>query len=713
MAHVRSYTLQHADVCQNSGRQLQCTGNEVLHIQDVLCLPSNYTCPERDKILWLCEGERSCASIGLKQQLLAYCQNAPARTVIISFKCTRKQPLPACRTNICSHESEGLHCGNGNQLHIVRARCSHGQEECPWNVYQTLYTLCEGRKSCYASGLSRLMPGNTCTDNFVQTANVFVDYICVEEDVTDGVCTGNVRSMPKTFGIIKSPGFPYNPEGNPNSCYWAIYPKPGRVVEIIIHLAFSREYTETCSAQFLQVTYRACGTYRKITDTFCKAQDVNIERKSCGTVYIRSSSYLAGEDRGNRFLVTYQVKEKYVSDPSYTKFMKQCHSGFELANVTSAVPYTSVSEKSPPGKRSRELNIVGQQYAAFYRNSESQPAVAAPLNTTGQQNFNDTGGKSTFHPWRFLTIVKVVVINVFLFIIAVSLVIAIVYVCYRYKQVDKAGRYNLAPQSDTDSGRRTTTDTPLQTFSEDLGITPPRGSSMHSFTRDQSQVYASLAEDPYATVGDDPDYPTSSYSNSNQQSRDNQMSSFRPKPSNPYASYDSLDYDVPAEIHERSSSNHVQNPYMNGVATHSAHNSPVHLQQSPYHTPDHMAQTYQNPEEEFPPPPENLQNFDATAHGGPVQHYTINDDDYAIVQKPKKMTSSNPVNARSSPSNHSQQCASPSHFTRGDVGYHLPQHDCMLTCNVPPFSPPHRQNGTTPNHDRANSGPTAWEDGFY
>ncbi|XP_033761857.1 uncharacterized protein LOC117343554 isoform X2 [Pecten maximus] len=686
------YTLQHADVCQNSGRQLQCTGSEVLRIQDVLCLPSNYTCPERDKIIRLCDGQRSCGSIGLKQQLLAYCQNAPSRTVIISYKCIHKQPLPPCRTNICSQESEGLHCGHGNQLHIVRARCSHGQEECPWNVYQTLYTLCEGRKSCYASGLSRLMPGNTCTDNFVQTANVFVDYICVEEDIADGVCTGNVRSMPKTFGIIKSPGFPNNPDGNPNSCYWAIYPKPGKTVEIVIHLAFSREYTETCNAQFLQVTYRACGTYRKITDTFCKAQEVNIERKSCGTVYIRSSSYLSGEDRGNRFLVSYQVKERYVSDPSFSSYMKQCHSGFELANVTSAVPYTSVSEKSPPGKRSRQLDI-------------------------DQQTFNGTGSKSTFRPWRFLTIVKVVVINVFLFIIAVSLVIAIVYVCYRYRQVDKAGRYNLAPQSDTDSGRRTTTDTPLQTFSEDLGITPPRGSSMHSFSaREQSQVYASLTEDPYATVGDDPDLPTSSYSNSHQQTRDNQMSSFRPKPSNPYASYDSLDYDIPAEIHETSSPNHVHSPYMNGVATHTSHNSPAHLQQqSSFHTPDHVTQTYQNADDDFPPPPENLQQIDASAQGASVQHYTINDDDYAIVQKPRKKTLNNPVNVRASPSNHPQQSASPSNFshTNADVAYHLPKHDCMLTCNVPPFSPPHRQNGNTPNYDRTNSGPNAWEDGFY
>ncbi|XP_060073864.1 uncharacterized protein LOC132553621 isoform X2 [Ylistrum balloti] len=685
------YTLQHADVCQNSGKQLQCTGNEVLRIQDVLCLPSNYTCPERDKIVWLCEGQRSCASIGLKQQLLAYCQNAPERTVIISYKCIRKQPLPPCRTNICSPESEGLHCGQDNQLHIVRARCNHGHDECPWNVYQTLYTLCEGRKSCYASGLSRLMPGNTCTDNFVQTANVFVDYICVEEDITDDVCTGNVRSMPKTFGIIKSPGFPNNPEGNPNSCYWAIYPKPSRVVDIIIHLAFSREYTETCNAQFLQVTYRACGTYRKITDTFCKAQEVNIERKSCGTVYIRSSSYLSGEDRGNRFLVSYQVREKYVTDPSFTSYMKQCHSGFELANVTSAVPYTSVSEKSPPGKRSRQLDF-------------------------GQQNFNGTGSKSTFRPWRFLTIVKVVVINVFLFIIAVSLVIAIVYVCYRYKQVDKAGRYNLAPQSDTDSGRRTTTDTPLQTFSEDLGMTPPRGSSMHSFTaRDHSQVYASLTEDPYATVGDDPDYPTSSYSNANHHTRDNHMSSFRPKHSNPYASYDSLDYDIPAEIHETNSPNHVHSPYMNGIATHSSHNSPAHLQQSPYHIPDQVTQTYQNANEDFPPPPENLQQFDLTAHGVPVQHYTINDDDYAIVQKPRKKTINNPANARASPSNNSQQCASPSNFARSnaDVAYHLPKHDCMLTCNVPQFvPPPPRQNGTTSNFDRTKNDPNTWKDGF-
>ena len=122
------------------------------------------------------------------------------------------------------------------------------------------------------------------------------------------MCTGNVREMKSQFGIIKSPGFPSNPNGNRNVCFWAIFPKPNQMVDVTIHMAFSKEYTEVCSAQYLQVTYVDCNTRTKMTDAFCWANKVNIPRTSCGSVSIKSWSYLAGEDRGSRFLVSYQGK---------------------------------------------------------------------------------------------------------------------------------------------------------------------------------------------------------------------------------------------------------------------------------------------------------------------------------------------------------------------------------------------------------------------
>lgn len=45
-----------------------------------------------------------------------------------------------------------------------------------------------------------------------------------------------------------------------------------------------------------------------VAEYFCQTHRVNIPRQSCGDVRVQSYSYYKGEDRGNRFLVSYEGK---------------------------------------------------------------------------------------------------------------------------------------------------------------------------------------------------------------------------------------------------------------------------------------------------------------------------------------------------------------------------------------------------------------------
>lgn len=79
--------FKRTDVCENSGKFLKCDSKSVLKIKDVVCMPNNYTCPEKDRIVSICEGQSSCESFGLRQQLWTYCQDQPRRTVVVDFSC--------------------------------------------------------------------------------------------------------------------------------------------------------------------------------------------------------------------------------------------------------------------------------------------------------------------------------------------------------------------------------------------------------------------------------------------------------------------------------------------------------------------------------------------------------------------------------------------------------------------------------------------------
>lgn len=109
-------------------------------------------------------------------------------------------------------------------------------------------------------------------------------------------------TLPNAFGIIKSPGFPSNPYGNPKGCFWAIVPGRNQFVEVTIHVLFSRD-----SARFLHITYTDCPTEKvEKKDYCCMTTKPSIVQKSCGALYIRHNQYPAGEEHGNRFVISYQ-----------------------------------------------------------------------------------------------------------------------------------------------------------------------------------------------------------------------------------------------------------------------------------------------------------------------------------------------------------------------------------------------------------------------
>lgn len=145
--------------------------------------------------------------------------------------------------------------------------------------------------------------------------NTITLYIYTDSVVHD-TCSGYTNRLPSRFGVIKSPGYPQNPNGNPNGCVWRIPLGLGQRIDVTVHLAYSREKTEgnTCSAKFLHVRYVDCRSLTTVTEYFCQTHEVNISRQSCGDVTIQSYSYFKGDDRGNRFLVSYEGRILILCD---------------------------------------------------------------------------------------------------------------------------------------------------------------------------------------------------------------------------------------------------------------------------------------------------------------------------------------------------------------------------------------------------------------
>lgn len=613
--------VRRTDVCNNSGKFLKCESNHVLKIKDVICMPNNYTCPEKDRVVSICEGQRSCESIGLKQQLWTYCQDKPSRTVLVDFTCESVKDTPLCRTNLCSEESKGLLCPPGSSIHVTNLKCGTMNQRCPWNLHHVIFPTCEGKQHCPASGLRMLGFERTCKEPFV-----IADYICIQSSVIHGTCTGYSQTLPARFGIIKSPGFPQNPDGNPNGCVWKMSLGLGKRIDITVHLAYSREETEgsTCSAKFLHVQYVDCRTMTSVTEYFCQTHEVNISRQSCGDVKVQSYSYFKGDDRGNRFLVSYEVVGYDPKGPSYVPYTLPC-------GVTTGSGFYASSKDVKDGG---------------YLTSDDSPQG------------NGTVVEFSFNPRRFSLILKIVMINFLLFVVAFILVMTICIVCYKTRQIDRKGNYEVAKESKDNNKPGTS--------SKDV--------------REDTKVL--LGDNNESTVSNKASNHFSAVQNSN--TYDGTYNEIKPeelreaakvhqRKKNPYASYDSLDFEdgVSAE--------------MVGGRRYSARCSAEIVVAST--SPTSHTTTEQNSNQTSQP-----DNHIIVGENG-VPHVKINNDFYAIVQKPNSLR-----NSKSSPHpRNSFEMVTHSNHVNGSNGGPfsssgaLPQHDCMLHeihCGVPPFPNP-------------------------
>ncbi|XP_061185494.1 uncharacterized protein LOC133193549 [Saccostrea echinata] len=499
---------------------------------------------------------------------------------------------------------------------------------CPWNLHHVIFPTCEGKQHCQASGLRMLGLERTCVEPFV-----LADYICIQSSVIHDTCTGYSQRLPARFGVIKSPGFPQNPDGNPNGCVWKLSLGLGKRIDVTVHLAYSREETEgsTCSAKFLHVRYVDCRTMTSVTEYFCQTHEVNITRQSCGDVKVQSYSYFKGDDRGNRFLVSYEVVGYNPKGPSYVPYILPC-------GVTTGSGFYASSKDVKDGG---------------YLSSDESPKG------------NGTAVEFSFNPRRFSLILKIVMINFLLFIVAFILVMSICLVCYKTRQIDRKGNYEVAKET-KDNNKPGTSSVKEDTkvlIGENNESTVSNKASNHFSAVQNSNNYDGIYNEikPEELRG---------------------TTQVHPRKKNPYASYDSLDFDdgISAE--------------MVGGRRYSARCSAeiVVTSSSPTSLPHSPAEQKTNQTS-------HQDNHIIVGENG-VPHVKINNDFYAIVQKPNSLR-----NGKSSPypRNSFEMNTHNNHVNGSNGGPFsssgaLPQHDCMLHevhCGIPPFPNPESYDNMT------------------
>ncbi|KAL3832571.1 hypothetical protein ACJMK2_024204 [Sinanodonta woodiana] len=651
--------ITYTNACQQSGQELYCEEGHVIHIEDVRCMPYNYSCGERDRISSLCNGLRSCARIGLRRQLHYYCKDFPNRNVIVSFQCIADPNIPLCRTNLCSNESRDIRCKRDKAIHIIKATCSHGDKECPIEVYMSLYDSCEGQRSCDMSTIRNRLPLQMCSDNLIQDQNVFLDYICVQESVILDTCSGTFLTISDKFGIFKSPGYPLNTDGNKNGCYWVIYPGSGQEVDVTVHLSFSKEGLVDCNARFLQVQFTDCATRRQRTDSFCHPNEINVMRHSCGTVYIMHWPYLPGEKRGNRFLVSFQVKPPGSILPSYQPFVHQCE---KQPNKSTKTIFYPREVTTIPSNQDLVSIINDSTYKEYDVHTYTN---VKPVSANSDQDKED--------PWRQVTILRVVVANIFLGLLILGLVISLAYVCYRYKTFGK-NTTKFQSRSNTNSSLDDKHGTRLTTLSDELL------QAIGSRRRDENEVesHFELKTDSSAMT-DETSFKTDivyerpgayvcpHYDRHGPFYEHAGVSSFLRE--------EGADTDVHPYTYQTAINQGYQQNGVKEIKTNSLNGSP-----------ESCVKTYvpvTNDHEGGP-----LQDIRNS-----LQHYKINNDEYACVMKPARNRSGRDSNGSNHVQHHTRPVASVSPVpdplcSKQPIIHLIPEHDCLLHKNLPPPPPP-------------------------
>jgi len=87
---------------------------------------------------------------------------------------------------------------------------------------------------------------------FTQSFNITSD------SALSSKCVGEFIVQNPVFGILTNPGYPGNPHGLSQTCYWAIYPNSDlrQEVDLVIHEAFTLDRRDAvCYKQYLQVWF--------------------------------------------------------------------------------------------------------------------------------------------------------------------------------------------------------------------------------------------------------------------------------------------------------------------------------------------------------------------------------------------------------------------------------------------------------------------------
>ena len=87
---------------------------------------------------------------------------------------------PICRNNLCGEEGGDIRCRRGKVVHLLAAECFSGEKNCSSDVYQSLYRICEGQRSCQLNHIRRELRFGFCRGHGVEYKDVLVDFTCID-----------------------------------------------------------------------------------------------------------------------------------------------------------------------------------------------------------------------------------------------------------------------------------------------------------------------------------------------------------------------------------------------------------------------------------------------------------------------------------------------------------------------------------------------------
>ncbi|CAL1527693.1 unnamed protein product [Lymnaea stagnalis] len=209
-----------------------------------------------------------------------------------------------CGVDVCAMNKEGLRCPTGSNIHILNVVCSSAVGGCSRSTYDALFP-CDGSRHCSASSLKGLL-AHICEDPGVTTRGVVVEYSCLPEAWFESKCSWtNFRQLDDDYGILRSPELDFNDDSIKNVCKWNITPRGDQRIKITVLIMGTKNGLPDCEV-VLNISFVDCSSKRIKTSTNCKlwrSRDQHLT--SCGAVNIESRQ-LHGVGALGKFVISYQ-----------------------------------------------------------------------------------------------------------------------------------------------------------------------------------------------------------------------------------------------------------------------------------------------------------------------------------------------------------------------------------------------------------------------